>query len=105
MAGMIISTSMMKKDIMITTEERCGFPLVALLRQQTWLPPAFLTAAYSCSHGLEWAIEAGHIYDAKLSSIGSKRTFVIAQPLLAFCLPQALVVTKTERFGPSGERK
>ena len=45
------------------TEERCDFPLVALLRQQTWLSPAFPTGAYSYSHGLEWAIEAGDIHD------------------------------------------
>jgi len=45
------------------TEKRCDFPLAGLLRQQTWLSPAFPTGAYSYSHGLEWAIEAGDIYD------------------------------------------
>jgi len=45
------------------TEERCEFPLVALLRQQTWLSSTFPTGAYSYSHGLEWAIEAGDIHD------------------------------------------
>jgi urease accessory protein len=55
--------SMMRKDILIMTEERCEFPLVALLRQQIWLSPAFPTGAYSYSHGLECAIEAGHIYN------------------------------------------
>lgn len=45
------------------TEKGDGFPLPALLRQQTWLSPAFPTGAYSYSHGLEWAIEAGHIYN------------------------------------------
>src|SRR5215510_6897256 len=44
-------------------EEECGFPLLALLRQQTWLSPAFPTGAYSYSHGLEWAVQAGHIHD------------------------------------------
>ena len=48
---------------MIMTEEQCGFPLLALLRQQTWLSPAFPIGAYSYSHGLEWAIEAGQICD------------------------------------------
>jgi urease accessory protein len=48
---------------MIMTEKPCEFPLPALLRQQTWLSPAFPTGAYSYSHGLEWAIEAGHIYN------------------------------------------
>ena len=45
------------------TEEHCGFPLLPLLRQQTWLSPAFPTGAYSYSHGIEWAIEAGKISD------------------------------------------
>ena len=34
---------------------------VALLRQQSWLSPAFPTGSYSYSHGIEWAVEAGHI--------------------------------------------
>jgi urease accessory protein len=38
---------------------------VALLRQQSWLSPAFPTGAYSYSHGVEWAVEAGHIDDRK----------------------------------------
>ena len=54
---------MIGKEIMITTEGQCCFPLLALLRQQTWLSPAFPTGAYSYSHGVEWAVEAGHIYD------------------------------------------
>ena len=36
---------------------------VALLRQQSWLSPAFPTGSYSYSHGIEWAVEAGHIHD------------------------------------------
>src|SRR6516162_755814 len=41
-------------------------PLVqALLRLQSWLSPAFPTGAYSYSHGLEWAVEAGHVNDRK----------------------------------------
>src|SRR5262245_50802666 len=63
MAGRSIIITMMRKDIIIMTEEECGFPLLALLRQQTWLSPAFPTGAYSYSHGLEWAEEAGHIHD------------------------------------------
>jgi len=35
----------------------------ALLRQQSWLSPAFPTGAYSYSHGIEWAVEAGYIRD------------------------------------------
>jgi urease accessory protein len=38
---------------------------VALLRQQSWLSPAFPTGSYSYSHGIEWAVEAGHIHDRK----------------------------------------
>ena len=45
------------------SEKRCDFLLVGLLRQQTWLSPAFPTGAYSYSHGLEWAIEARDIHD------------------------------------------
>jgi urease accessory protein len=37
----------------------------AILRLQSWLSPAFPTGSYSYSHGLEWAVEAGHIYDRK----------------------------------------
>jgi urease accessory protein len=36
---------------------------VALLRQQSWLSPAFPTGSYSYSHGIEWAVEAGYIHD------------------------------------------
>jgi len=44
-------------------EERCCFSLLALLRQQSWLSPAFPTGSYSYSHGVEWAVEAGHVHD------------------------------------------
>ena len=33
----------------------------SLLRLQTWLSPTFPIGAYSYSHGLEWAVEAGHV--------------------------------------------
>src|SRR6516165_12827339 len=36
---------------------------LALLRQQSWLSPAFPTGSYSYSHGIEWAVEAEHIHD------------------------------------------
>jgi urease accessory protein len=39
------------------------FSPLALLRLQSWLSPAFPTGAYSYSHGLEWAVEAGYIRD------------------------------------------
>lgn len=34
-------------------------PTSALLRVLTWLSPAFPVGAYSYSHGLEWAVDAG----------------------------------------------
>lgn len=34
---------------------------LALLRLLTWLSPAYPVGAYSHSHGLEWAVEAGHV--------------------------------------------
>jgi urease accessory protein len=43
--------------------ERHRFSPLALLRLQSWLSPAFPTGAYSYSHGLEWAVEAGYIKD------------------------------------------
>src|SRR5918999_1920951 len=44
------------------SDEHCRFPPLALLRLQSWLSPAFPTGSYSYSHGLEWAVEAGHIH-------------------------------------------
>jgi urease accessory protein len=49
----------------IMSDEQCGFPPLALLRLQSWLSPAFPTGSYSYSHGLEWAVEAGHTHDRK----------------------------------------
>ena len=47
------------------SDEHCHLPAPALLRLQSWVSPAFPTGSYSYSHGLEWAIEAGHIEDRK----------------------------------------
>ena len=33
------------------------------LRLQAWLSPTFPVGSYSYSHGLEWAVEAGFVYD------------------------------------------
>jgi urease accessory protein len=38
---------------------------VSLLRLQSWLSPAFPIGAYSYSHALEWAVEAGYVHDRK----------------------------------------
>ena len=57
-------TAMIMADIMMN-DERCPFPPLALLRLQSWLSPVFPIGSYSYSHGLEWAVEAGHIHDRK----------------------------------------
>jgi urease accessory protein len=49
----------------IMSDEQYHLLPSALLRQQSWLSPAFPTGAYSYSHGIEWAVEAGHIHDRK----------------------------------------
>ena len=49
----------------IMSDDPCRVPPLALLRLQTWLSPAFPTGSYGYSHGLEWAVEAGHIPDRK----------------------------------------
>lgn len=36
----------------------------SLLRLLAWLSPAFPTGAFTCSHGLEWAVDVGDIRDA-----------------------------------------
>src|SRR5258708_35166299 len=61
-AGMATTTTMATVGIIMSKESwRC--PQLALLRLQNWLSPAFPTGAYSYSHSLEWAVEAGHIKD------------------------------------------
>src|SRR2546426_9592261 len=52
----------MTADI-IMSNEQCRCSQLALLRLQSWLSPAFPTGSYSYSHGIEWAVEAGHIHD------------------------------------------
>src|ERR1700758_1948376 len=46
----------------MTSEEFSCSPL-SFLRLQSWLSPSFPNGAYSYSHGLEWAAEAGYVYD------------------------------------------
>src|SRR5262249_35680697 len=36
---------------------------LALMRLQSWLSPSFPSGSYSYSHGIEWAVEAGHVRD------------------------------------------
>jgi urease accessory protein len=40
-----------------------GVSSVATLRLLSWLSPTFPSGAYSYSHGLEWAVEAGYVTD------------------------------------------
>jgi len=47
------------------SDQRREVAPLALLRQQSWLSPAFPTGSYSYSHGIEWAVEAGHIHDRR----------------------------------------
>jgi urease accessory protein len=49
----------------IMSDQQHPVSQMALLRQQSWLSPAFPTGSYSYSHGIEWAVEAGHIHDRK----------------------------------------
>src|SRR6516165_6098730 len=55
-------TTMLTMGI-IMVDEQSRFQPQALLRLQSWLSPAFPTGAYSYSHGLEWAVEAGDVHD------------------------------------------
>ena len=60
----IMITSMVTQDIIIMmSDEQYNLAPLALLRQQSWLSPAFPTGSYSYSHGIEWAVEIGHIHD------------------------------------------
>jgi urease accessory protein len=45
------------------TGEALPYSPQAFLRLQSWVSPSFPNGAYSYSHGLEWAVEAGHIHD------------------------------------------
>src|ERR1700727_943861 len=47
----------------ISRERHSGVSSLALLRLQGWLSPTFPNGAYSYSHGLEWAVEAGFVND------------------------------------------
>jgi urease accessory protein len=55
---------MTTRDIIVVDDRFRLLPLT-LLRMQSWLSPAFPSGSYSYSHGLEWAVEAGHVHDRK----------------------------------------
>src|SRR5215475_12045411 len=48
---------------MIMSDQEYRVSPRSLLRQQSWLSPAFPTGSYSYSHGIEWAVEAGDIHN------------------------------------------
>jgi urease accessory protein len=60
--GTAIITSITQTTTIMTDQEY-SLSQLALLRQQSWLSPAFPTGSYSYSHGIEWAVEAGDIHD------------------------------------------
>jgi urease accessory protein len=45
------------------TNEQFPYSPLSFLRLQSWLSPTFPNGAYSYSHGLEWAAEAGYVHD------------------------------------------
>jgi len=47
----------------ILWDKYSGVSPLALLRLQSWLSPTFPNGAYSYSHGIEWAVEAGFVSD------------------------------------------
>jgi urease accessory protein len=61
---MAIITNIMRASI-IMSDQQPRISQLALLRQQSWLSPAFPTGSYSYSHAIEWAVEAGDIHDRK----------------------------------------
>jgi urease accessory protein len=54
---------MSHQRVHISCDEHSGLSSLALLRLQSWLSPTFPNGAYSYSHGLEWAVEAGFVTD------------------------------------------
>ena len=56
-------TIIMMRTIIIMSDGRHNLAAVALLRQQSWLSPAFPIGSYSYSHSIEWAVEAKNIHD------------------------------------------
>jgi urease accessory protein len=47
-------------------EPTCEFDAAALYRLMTWMSPAYPVGAFSYSGGIEWAVEAGDIADARI---------------------------------------
>ncbi|MBR0858275.1 urease accessory protein UreF [Bradyrhizobium liaoningense] len=49
----------------MTTDDDQACSPQSLLRLQSWLSPTFPNGAYSYSHGIEWAVDAGCVVDRK----------------------------------------
>ncbi|MEK9660372.1 MAG: urease accessory protein UreF [Alphaproteobacteria bacterium] len=61
---MAISTNIITvMDTITTTDRLDGAERTALLRLMTWLSPSFPVGAFSYSHGIEYAVEAGMVGD------------------------------------------
>jgi urease accessory protein len=62
LTGTATITNIIMASILMS-DQMCRVSSLSLLRQQSWLSPAFPTGSYSYSHSIEWAVEAGHIHD------------------------------------------
>lgn len=62
--GTATITNITMASILMSDQKYCVSPL-SLLRQQSWLSPAFPIGSYAYSHGIEWAVETGDIHDRK----------------------------------------
>ena len=103
-----IITTAMTDGIMSTKQ-----PLLTALQ---WLSPAFPIGSFAYSHGLEWAIEAGHINDEPtlqnwlqdLIALGSGRSDAILVSL-AYCAEDRPALKSLNdlalAFAPSSERR
>jgi urease accessory protein len=61
---MTITGTIIMEGIMVTrTDMAMPTDTGALLRLHSWLSPSFPVGAYAYSHGLEYAVEAGFVYD------------------------------------------
>ena len=58
-----VATTIMGRTLTNMRKELYHLQPLAFLRLQNWLSPMFPTGSYSYSHGLEWAVEAGHVHD------------------------------------------
>jgi urease accessory protein len=61
---MAVTTITAITTTMTGTAELSGFDNASLYRLMAWLSPSYPVGAFSHSHGLEWAVEAGDVTDA-----------------------------------------